>query len=149
MGDTLEGKVAIVTGASKGIGRAIAERLSRDGASVVVNYCRSKNDAIELVNGLKQNGAEAIAVEGDMSRVADIRRLFDETIKRFHRLDIHVQNPAIFQPKPIRDVTEEEFDAAFSLNAKGTFFGLQEAAQRMEPGGRIIYISSCSTSMTL
>lgn len=143
---SLGGKVAIVTGSSKGIGRAIAKRLGRDGAGVVVNYCSSKKEAMELVSQLKDGGTDAIAVQADVSRVDDIRRLFDQAIEHFHRLDILVHNPALFQPKPMAQVTEEEFDTAFSLNAKGTFFALKEAASKMEQGGRIVYVSSCSTS---
>jgi 3-oxoacyl-[acyl-carrier protein] reductase len=143
----LSGKVAIVTGGSKGIGRAIAERLGKDGATVAVNYFHSRDQATKVVSTIQSAGGQAIMVHADMSKLPDIRRLFDETLEHFGRLDILIQNPSIFRGQPIVEVTEEEFDAAFLLNAKGTFFAFKEAAMRMEAGGRIIYISSSSTTM--
>jgi 3-oxoacyl-[acyl-carrier protein] reductase len=143
----LSGKVAIVTGSSRGIGRAIAERLSRDGAAVAVNYVQREDLANEVVSRIRNAGGQAFPVQADISRVANIRRLFDETKDRFGRVDIVVQNSFLFHPVPMVEVTEEEFDTAFALNVKGTFFVLKEAAMRVELGGRIIYISSCATTM--
>ena len=145
----LSGRVAIVTGSARGIGRAVAERLGREGASVVVNYVRNADQAEEVVSAIESAGARALAVQADMSQIADIRRLFRETFDHFGRLDILVNNAGLFQPHPIAEVTEDEFDAAFALNAKGAFFAFQEAARRMGDGGRIINISSCSTAMSL
>jgi 3-oxoacyl-[acyl-carrier protein] reductase len=145
----LSGKVAIITGSSRGIGRAIAERLGKDGASVVVNYVRSADRSREVVSAIEAAGGRALAVRADMSQIGDVRRLFRETFEHFGRLDILVNNAALFQPHPIVEVTEDEFDAAFALNAKGTFFVFQEAALRIGDGGRIINISSCSTAMSL
>jgi len=143
----LTGKVAIVTGSSRGIGRAVAERLGKDGASVVVNYVRNADKSREVVSAIE--AAAALAVRADMSQIGDVRRLFQETLDHFGRLDILVNNAGWFQPHPIAEVTEDEFDAAFALNAKGAVFAFQEAARRMGDGGRIINISSCSTAMSL
>jgi 3-oxoacyl-[acyl-carrier protein] reductase len=146
---SLAGRVAIVTGSSRGIGRAVAERLGREGASVVVNYVRNADRAREVVSTIESSGARAVAVQADMGRLADVRRLFRETVDHFGRLDILVNNAGLFQPRPVVDVTEDEFDAAFALNAKGAFFAFQEAARRMQDGGRIVNISSSSTVMSL
>jgi len=143
----LSGKVAIVTGSSRGIGRAIAYRLSRDGAAVAVNYVKGKDLADEVVSRISNAGGQAFSLQGDMSNLADIRRLFDETKNRFGRIDIVVANSFVFHPVPVVEVTEEEFDSEFALNVKGTFFVLKEAAIRVESGGRIIFISSTATTM--
>jgi 3-oxoacyl-[acyl-carrier protein] reductase len=145
----LTGKVAIVTGSSRGIGRAVAERLGKDGASVVVNYVRNADKSREVVSAIEAVGGRALAVRADMSQIADVRRLFQETLDHFGRLDILVNNAGLFQTHSLAEVTEDEFDAAFALNAKGAFFAFQEAARRMGDGGRIINISSCSTAMSL
>jgi 3-oxoacyl-[acyl-carrier protein] reductase len=145
----LTGKIAIVTGSSRGIGRAVAERLAKEGASVVVNYIQDADRAKGVVSAIEAAGARALAVQADMSQITDVRRLFGETLDHFGCLDILVNNAGRFQPHPIADVTEDEFDAAFALNAKGAFFAFQEAARRMRDGGRIINISSCSTAMSL
>ena len=136
----LIGKVAIVTGSSRGIGRAVAERLGKDGASVVVNYVRNADKSREVVSAIQAAGGRALAVRADMSQIGDVRRLFQETLDHFGRLDILVNNAGLFQPHSIAEVTEDEFDAAFALNAKGTFFVFQEAALRIGDGGRIINI---------
>jgi 3-oxoacyl-[acyl-carrier protein] reductase len=144
---TLAGKVAVVTGASRGIGRGIAERLAHEGAAVVINYAKSADKAKEVVAGIESKGGKALAVQADVSQVADIHRLFQKAADRFGRLDIVVANAGIFQPKPLAETTEGEFDAFFTLNAKGTFFTLQEAARRIADGGRIIYISTGGTAL--
>lgn len=138
-------KVALVTGASRGIGRAIAERLGRDGASVVINYTRSADKAQEVVAAIEARGGQALAVQADMSQIADIRRLFQKTVDHFGQLDILVNNAGNTKMKSIAEVTEEDFDAVFALNAKGILFALQEAARRMANGGRIVNISSSVT----
>ncbi len=145
----LEGKVALVTGSSRGIGRAIAERLSSDGAKVVVNYAGSADKASEVVAAIATNGGEAIAVQADVSKVADIQRLFDQTLERFGKLDILVNNAGTILYKPIAQVTEEEFDKIFATNVKGTFFACQQAAQHLAEGGRIINFSSTTTALML
>lgn len=144
---SLKGKVAIVTGASRGIGRSIAERLAHDGASVVVNYTRSSEEAKKVVSGIEGKGAKAIAVQADVGRIADVRRLFQEAEKAFGRLDILVNNAGIFWMKPIAEVTEEDYDHIFAVNAKGQFFAMQEAAKRIADGGRIVNISTGGTQL--
>ena len=141
----LTGKVAIVTGSSRGIGRAIALRLASDGANVVVNYAHSADKAQEVVKDIEADGGKAIAVEADLSDLASIRRLFEETTDKFGQLDILVSNAGTSLYKPLAETTEEEFDAQFALNTKGTFFVLQEAARRMADGGRIVCISTGGT----
>lgn len=146
---TLAGKVAIVTGASRGIGRAIAERLAQDGANVVINYAHSADKVQEVVSVIKAKGGQALAVQAHMGQVADVRRLFQETIDRFGQLDILINNAGNVPFKPLVEVTEEEFDKLFALNAKGPFFAMQEAARLMSEGGRIVNISSGITGYAL
>lgn len=138
----MQGKVALVTGASRGIGRAIAERLGARGASVVVNYAGSRDKAEEVVRTVEQTGGQAIAVQADMSRLDDIHRLFDETLARWGRLDILVNNAGLSIMKPLVEVTEEDFDRLFAVNAKGVFFCLQEAAKRIADNGRIVSVTT-------
>lgn len=144
----LTGKVAIVTGASSGIGRAIAERFAEDGALVVVNHSKSPEKAQQVVAGIQARGGKAVAVQADMSLVADARRLVIETVAQFGRLDILVNNAGRFMPKPMAETTEEEFDLLMALHAKGPYFAMQEAAQVLKDGGRIINISTCATRMS-
>ncbi|MGQ0555095.1 MAG: glucose 1-dehydrogenase [Nitrospiraceae bacterium] len=143
----LSGKVAIVTGASNGIGRAIAERLAEDGAIVVVNYSKSSEKAQQVVVGIQGKGGKALAVQTDMSQVAEARRLVIDTVKQFNRLDILVNNAGKFMPKPLDETTEEEFDSVIALNAKGPYFAMQEAARALKDGGRIVNISTGGTHL--
>lgn len=144
----LNGKVAIVTGSSSGIGRAIAERLAEQGAIVVVNYARSVEKAQRVVAGIQAKGGKAVAVGADMSQVAEARRLVMEALKQFSRLDILVNNAGKFLPKLLADMTESEFDHVFALHAKGPYFAMQEAAKVMRDGGRIVNISTSGTQRT-
>ncbi|WP_455379028.1 SDR family oxidoreductase [Petrachloros mirabilis] len=144
---TLKGKVAIVTGASSGIGRAIAERLAEDGATVVVNYAKSVEKAQQVVAGVHANGGRAVAIQADMSRVPEARRLVTDTVKQFGRLDILVNNAGKFVPKLLVDMTEAEFDWIMALHAKGPYFAMQEAAKLLQGGGRIVNISTAGTQM--
>lgn len=121
---SLSGKVTIVTGASRGIGRAIAERLARDGASVVVNDRDNAALAAEVVAGIEATVTLAMVVQADMAKIGDIRRLFRAAMERFGRLDVVVSNAAVFQPRPVAEVTEAGFDPAFAVNGKGMFFVL-------------------------
>lgn len=138
-------KVAIVTGASDGIGRAIAERLAQDGATVVVNYGKSTDKAKQVVAGIEAKGGKAVAIQADMSKVGDAGRLVKDTVKKFGRLDILVNNAGMFMFKPLVDMSEEEFDHMFALNTKGPYFALQEAAKVIQDGGRIVNISTDGT----
>lgn len=141
----LNEKVAIVTGASRGIGAAIAHRLAQDGATVVINYARSAEQAKELVLAIEANGGKALALQADMSQVTDIRHLFQEAIAQLGHLDILVNNAGIANAAPVADVTEEQFDTVFAVNVRGVLFALQEAARHMNDGGRIINVSSSTT----
>ncbi|KAB8319521.1 SDR family oxidoreductase [Tolypothrix campylonemoides VB511288] len=142
-------KVALVTGASRGIGRAIALKLASNGASVVVNYAGNVDKAQEVVTEIEKLGVQAIALQGDVSKVADIQRLFQQTIERFGKVDILVNNAGVIFYKPITEVTEEDFDKIFAINVKGTYFACQQAAQHLADGGRIINFSSSTTAMIL
>src|SRR3984957_4823387 len=145
---SLKDKVAIVTGSSRGIGRAIVERFAQDGAAVVVNYARSGGEARDVVTGIEAKGGKAIAIQADVSAVSDIRRLFRETITKFGRVDIVVNNAgASANPTPIAEVTEDDFDSTFAVYGRGPFFVMQEAARALPDGGRIINISTVLTAM--
>lgn len=145
----LLGKVALITGSSRGIGKAIALRLGQDGANVVVNYAGSADKAQEVVATLEAKGGKAIAVQADVSKVADIQRLFEQTLEHFGQVDILVNNAGITFYKLITEVTEADFDKIFATNVKGTFFACQQAAQHLADGGRIINFSSTLTAVML
>ncbi|MDP4087079.1 MAG: SDR family oxidoreductase [Bacillota bacterium] len=139
---SIQGKVAIVTGASRGIGRSIAEQLAELGAKVVVNYSASSEKANEVVEAIVKNRGEALAIKGDISNVGDVKMLFTETIMHFGQVDLLINNAGYMENKLIKDVTETDFDKHFSINVKGTYFGCQQAMNYMEDGGRIINIST-------
>jgi 3-oxoacyl-[acyl-carrier protein] reductase len=140
-----DGKVAIVTGGSRGIGRAISETLARDGATVVVNYSKSTAAAEETVAAIKAQGGKAIAIKADISKLEDVRRLYSEAQAQLGHIDIVVNNAGILPPVvPVANETEQTFDAVFGL-LKGTYFSMQEAARRLPNGGRIINLSSSTT----
>jgi len=140
----LDGKVAIVTGGSRGIGRAVALRLARDGARVVVNYLQAAAEAEAVVAAIAAQGGEAVAVQSDVARLAEIPRLFDVAEARFGRPAILIANAGVYAQIPIAQTTEEIYDRLFAIT-KGTFFLLQAAAQRIADGGRIISVSSGAT----
>ena len=148
---SLRGKVAIVTVASRGIGRAIAEQLASDGASVVVNYNRSAEEARGVVAGIESKGGKATAIQADVSEVRDIRRLFRDALAKFGRVDVVVNNagpsPEGRPPKSVAEFTEEEFDIYLSGFARGPFFVMQEAARNIGDHCRMINISSVATSL--
>jgi 3-oxoacyl-[acyl-carrier protein] reductase len=138
----LNGKAAIVTGASRAIGRAIAERLAREGAAVVVNYSRSEDEAGEVVAAINAQGGRAMAARADMGKPAEITRLFDAAEERFGPLAILVNNAAIYRQTPLAEITDEEYESVFAINVRGVLFALREAARRLTDGGRIVNISS-------
>jgi 3-oxoacyl-[acyl-carrier protein] reductase len=139
----LNGKVAIVTGASKGIGASIATALGAAGASVVVNYSSSKEGADRAVAEITSKGGKAIAVQGDVSKGADVLRLFAETKKAFGQLDILVNNAGVFQFEPLETVTEDEFHREFNTNVLGPLLLIQESLKHFSPvGGNVINVSS-------
>ncbi|TGQ16980.1 MULTISPECIES: SDR family oxidoreductase [unclassified Mesorhizobium] len=147
MSQSLQGKTAIVTGSSRGIGRAIAEGLAAKGAAVVVNYVGNNKAADEVVAAITDKGGKAVAIQADISVLADVRRLFDETERRLGKIDIVVANVGVAVIKPLIEATEADFDLVFGTNARGTFFTLQEAAKRVRDGGRIIAVSTGGTKM--
>jgi len=144
----LDGKVAVVTGASKGIGAGIAKHLAAEGAAVVVNYASSKQDADRVVDEIAKRGGRAIAVQADVSKKAEIERLFAETRKAFGKLDILVNNAGIYEFAPLEEITEEHFHKHFDINVLGLLLTSQAALKHFGPeGGSIINISSgASTS---
>ncbi|WP_419886344.1 SDR family oxidoreductase [Paenibacillus sp. B-A-8] len=141
----LAGRVALVTGASRGMGREIAENLALHGAKVVVNYANSPGKAEEVVNEIKQKGEEAIAVQADISQVRELEHLFQTTLEAYGQIDILVNNAGVMITKPIASMTEEDFDKQFAINVKGTFFACQQAAKHMSENGRIINFSTSVT----
>ena len=145
----LEGKVAVVTGASHGIGRAIAERLARDGAAVVINYSSREAEAASIVSEIEAAGGKALAVQADVTKRDDITRLFAEADRAFGRLDILVNNAGVGAMGPLDEVDEATWDRVFALNAKAPLFVTQEAARRMGEGGRIVNVSSTTTYFPL
>jgi 3-oxoacyl-[acyl-carrier protein] reductase len=150
MAAKLSGKVAVVTGASKGIGAAIAVRLAADGAAVVVNYSSSKSGADRVVGEITGNGGQAVAVQADLAKEADVRRLFAETKRAFGRLDVLVNNAGIYEFLPLEAVTAEHFHKQFNLNVLGLIFASQEAARHFGPeGGSIVNISSVVATAAL
>lgn len=143
----LSGKVAIVTGASKGIGAGIASGFAQEGASIVVNYASSKEGADRVVAGITGQGGKAIAIQGDIANAADVQRIFSETMSAFGRFDILVNNAGIYQFAPIDDFTEEHFHRQFNTNVLGLLLASREAVKHFgEDGGSIINIGSSVTS---
>ena len=144
----LDGKVAIVTGASKGIGAAIAHALGAEGASVVVNYASSKSGADKLVEGIRARGGKAIAVKADVSKAEDAQALVDDTLKAFGRVDVLVNNSGVYEFAPIEAITEESFHRLFNINVLGLLLVTQAAAKHLPEGGSVINIGSGVTRIT-
>ena len=136
------GKIALVTGASRGIGRAIALRLAQDGAEVAVHYKGNEAAAREVASAIEGAGGRAAMLRADLSNSGDVRALWREFDNRFDGLDILVNNAGWAAFKPLETVSESEFDAIFNLNVRGLFFNTQEAARRLRDGGRIVNVSS-------
>lgn len=144
----LTGKVAVVTGASKGIGAAIAKHLAAEGAAVVVNYASSKAGADKIVSEIITSGGKAVAVQGDVAIKADIDRLFAETKKAFGRLDILVNNAGIYEFAPLEQITEEHFHKQFNLNVLGLLLTTQEALKHFNStGGSVVNVSSLVSTL--
>ena len=140
----LSGKAALVTGSARNLGRAYAVGLAAHGADVAVHYhdAGDRADAEETARQVRAQGTRSVLVNGDLCELAVIRRMFDETTKALGRIDIVINSAGAIVKKPIAEVTEQEFDRAFCVNAKGTFFTMQEAAKRIEDNGRIINIGT-------
>ncbi len=146
----LKNKVAVVTGASKGIGAGIAKALAAEGASVVVNYASSKEGADRVVAEIAEKGGKAVAVQGDVAKASDVKRIFAETTKAFGRLDVLVNNAGVYQFAPLAEITEEQFHRQFNTNVLGLILATQEAAKFFgSDGGSVINIGSTASQVTL
>jgi 3-oxoacyl-[acyl-carrier protein] reductase len=145
----LTNKVAVVTGASKGIGAGIAKALGAAGASVVVNYASDKAGAEKAVADIKAKGGKAVAIQGDVAKSADVKRLFAEASKAFGKLDILVNNAGVYNFAPITEVTEEDFHRQYNINVWGLLSSTREALPYFNDGGSIINISSIVSRMSL
>lgn len=148
MGKKLKDKVAIVTGASKGIGAEVALELASEGASVVVNYSSSKEGADRVVSEIIKNGGKAVSIQADMTKQADIKRLFNETQRAFKKIDVLINNAGVYEFVPLEEITAEHFHKLFDLNVLGLIFACQEAVKNFGPsGGSIVNISSLASTL--
>jgi 3-oxoacyl-[acyl-carrier protein] reductase len=149
MPQKLTGKVALVTGASKGIGASIAKQLAAEGASVVVNYASSKKDADRVVSEITGNGGKAVAIQANVSKPADVERLFTETKRTYGKLDILINNAGVYEFSPLENVTDDHFHKHFNINVLGLILSAKEAAKLFgAEGGSIINIGSAASSLT-
>lgn len=145
----LKNKVAVVTGASKGIGAGIAKALAAEGAAVVVNYASSREGAERVVADIAESGGRAIAIQGDVAKASDVSRLFAETKKAFGGLDILVNNAGVYQFAPLEEITEEQFHRQFNTNVLGLLLATQEAAKYFNgQGGSVINVGSVASQLT-
>jgi len=142
-------KVAIVTGASRGIGRAIASRLASDGFAVVVNYVSNPAEAEQAVGEISASGAQAVAIQADVSKAGDVTGLFEQTEKRFGGVDVLVNNAGIMDLKALSDTPDELFERTFAINVRGTFNTIRAAAKVLRKGGRIINFSTSVLGLSL
>src|SRR5277367_4324643 len=142
-GQKLAGKVAIVTGGSRGIGAAIARRLAADGASVGITYTKGADAAASVVKEIERSGGKAIAIQADATDAGAVRAAVEKTVATFGRLDILVNNAGTAIPKPFEEATLEEMDRVLNINVRGAFVATQAALKHMKNGGRIIMIGSC------
>lgn len=140
---SITGKVAIVTGASHGIGSTLAQFLAREGAKVVVNYSGSAELATVVVSKIESQGGQALAIQADVSKASDVQQLFEQTLSKFGQLDILINN-AGWKPEdaPLVETSEEDFERAFAVNVRGTFLCCKEAVKHLRQGGRIINFAS-------
>ncbi|MGF6879012.1 SDR family oxidoreductase [Paraburkholderia sp. MM5477-R1] len=142
-------KVAIVTGASRGIGTAIAQRLANDGYAVAVNYAASAGEAGALVGAIREAGGKAAAVQADVSKPGDVRRMFEITERELGKVDVLVNNAGVMKPTPLADTPDALYDQTFDINVRGTFNTLREAAARLNDGGRIVNFSTSVLALNL
>lgn len=146
---TLTGKIILVTGASRGIGAAVAHKLGAEGATVVVNYAGNKEAADNTVAAIRELGTDAMAVQADVSKSDEVKRMFDTVIAQYGRIDVLVNNAGILLYKLIKDTTDEDFDRQFAINVKGTFNTMREAATKLADNGTVINFSSSTTRLLL
>jgi len=144
----LKGKVALVTGASKGIGAAIAKALAAEGAAVAVNYASSKAGADKIVAEITQAGGKAFAVQGDVSKSAQAKAIVEATVKQFGRLDVLVNNSGVYEFAPLEQISEESFERQFGVNVRGLLFTTQAAAQHLGQGSSVINVGSVVSRTT-
>jgi len=144
----LTGKVAVVTGASKGIGAAVAKALGAEGASVVVNYASSKSGADKVVAAIQESGGKAVAVKADVSKAEDAKALIDDAIKAFGRVDVLVNNSGVYEFAPLEAITEEHFHRQFNINVLGLLLVTQAAARHLPEGGSVINVGSAVSRIT-
>jgi 3-oxoacyl-[acyl-carrier protein] reductase len=145
----LNGKVAVVTGASKGIGARIAKEFAAEGASVVVNYASAKQDADRIVDEISKRGGKAVAIQGNVSKKPEVQRLFAEVEKAFGKIDLLVNNAGVYEFVPLEEVTEQQFHKMFDTNVLGTLLVTQEALKHFNAdGGSIINVGSLASSLT-
>ena len=142
-------QIAIVTGASRGIGAAVARRLAKDGFAVAVNYASSSNEADALVAELTAAGTRAIAIKADVSNADDVRRMFEVTEQQLGKIDVLVNNAGVLKPMPLADTSDALYDHNFDINVRGTFNTLREAAARMNDGGRVVNFSSTTLGLNM
>ena len=146
--NSLQDKVALVTGASKGIGAGIAKALARAGASVVVNYASSKSGADKVVDAIAKAGGKAVAEKGDIAQTAEAKKLIDTALKQYGRLDIVVNNSGVFEMKPIEEITDEHFHRQFNINVLGLLHVTQAAVPHLQEGASVINVSSVVSRLT-
>lgn len=147
--DSLKGKAVLITGASRGIGAAVAKRFAAAGADVIVNYAGSKDAAEQLLQEILKAGGNAIAVQADVSKPAEVKALFDKAIAQYGKLDVLVNNAGIMITKLLKDTTDEDFTRQFDVNVRGTFNTMREAATRLAANGSIINFSTSNNRLML
>lgn len=143
----LKNKTAIVTGSSRGLGKTVAKILAQNEANVIINYASDKRKADEVVAEIIELGGQAYAIKADISNPNEISKLFDQTIAKYGKIDIVINNAGIMITKFTKDISEDEYDKTFAINTKSVFFSMRESATRMENNGRIINISSSVTRL--
>ncbi|HEY8898735.1 MAG TPA: SDR family oxidoreductase [Niastella sp.] len=146
---TLNNKVVLVTGASRGIGAAIAKKLAGQGAKVIINYAGSQSEANQIVQAIKDDGGDAIAVQADVSKGTEVTALFDTAIAHYGRIDVLVNNAGIMITKLLKDTTDEDFARQFEVNVRGTFNTMREAAIKLANNGTIINFSTTLTRVMI
>ncbi|MDF2189695.1 SDR family oxidoreductase [Paraflavitalea sp. CAU 1676] len=147
--NTLINKVVLITGASRGIGAAVARKIASEGAKVIINYAGSQVEADQTVQSIKANGGDAIALQADVSKADQVAALFDAAIAHYGRIDVLVNNAGIMITKLLKDTTDEDFTRQFDINVRGTFNTLREAATKLANGGSIINFSSTTTRVMM